>query len=221
MLLEILSRIVNMSMTASIVIIAVLLLRLVLRKAPKVYSYLLWFIVLFRLLCPVSISSAVSLMGMFDTPVTEDGVITYIPYADNLGREITAVNFEIIPDEFASEEMHGVEKMETTFDLRAILAVTGGTLWSAGVVALLIYSIFSLVRLKKNLVGSVKVGDGIYRADHIVTPFVMGIIYPRIYLPSDLTETEKDYILMHEKHHIKRGDHIFKMLFYMTLCVYW
>ncbi|MDE6744540.1 MAG: peptidoglycan DD-metalloendopeptidase family protein [Lachnospiraceae bacterium] len=221
MLLEILSRIVNMSMTASIVIIAVLLLRLVLRKAPKVYSYLLWFIVLFRLLCPVSISSAVSLMGMFDTPVTEDGVITYIPYADNLGREITAVNFEIIPDGFASEEMYGVEKMETTFDLRAILAVTGGTLWSVGVVVLLIYSIFSLVRLKKNLVGSVKLDDGIYRADHIVTPFVMGIIYPRIYLPSDLTETEKDYILMHEKHHIKRGDHIFKILFYVTLCVYW
>lgn len=75
MLLEMLSGIVNMSMTASIVIIAVLLLRLVLRKAPKVYSYLLWFIVLFRLLCPVSISSAVSLMGMFDTPVTEESVI--------------------------------------------------------------------------------------------------------------------------------------------------
>ncbi len=221
MLLEMLSGIVNMSMTASIVIIAVLLLRLVLRKAPKVYSYLLWFIVLFRLLCPVSISSAVSLMGMFDTPVTEEGVITYIPYVDNSVREITAVNFEIIPDGLASEEMHGVEKTETTYDLQEILVTTGVVLWIAGVVALLIYSIFSLVRLLKKLVGSVKVEDGIYRADHIVTPFVMGIIYPRIYLPSKLTETEKNYILMHEKHHIKRGDHIFKILFYMTLCVYW
>lgn len=112
MLLEMLSGIVNMSMTASIVIIAVLLLRLVLRKAPKVYSYLLWFIVLFRLLCPVSISSAVSLMGMFDTPVTEESVITYIPYADNLGREMTAVNFEIIPDGLASVEMHKMHSME-------------------------------------------------------------------------------------------------------------
>lgn len=221
MLLEMLSGIVNMSMTASIVIIAVLLLRLVLKKAPKVYSYLLWFIVLFRLLCPVSISSAVSLMGMFDTPVTEEGVITYIPYADNLGREITAVNFEIIPDGLASVEMHSVEKPETTYDLQKILAVTGEVLWIAGVVALLIYSIFSLARLLKNLVGSVKVDDRIYHADHIVTPFVMGIIYPRIYLPTDLTETEKNYILMHEKHHIKRGDHIFKALFYLTLCVYW
>lgn len=224
MLLEMLSGIVNMSMTASIVIIAVLLLRLVLRKAPKVYSYLLWFIVLFRLLCPVSISSAVSLMGMFDTPVTEESVITYIPYADNLGREITAVNFEIIPDGLASVEMHkmhSVEKPETTYDLQEILVMTGEVLWIAGVAALLIYSIFSLARLKKNLVGSVKVDDKINHADHIVTPFVMGIIYPRIYLPSALTETEKNYILMHEKHHIKRGDHIFKALFYLTLCVYW
>lgn len=221
MLLEMLSGIVNMSMTASIVIIAVLLLRLVLRKAPKVYSYLLWFIVLFRLLCPVSISSAVSLMGMFDAPVTEEGVITYIPYADNLGREVTAVNFEIIPDGLVSEEMHSAEKPETTYDLQEVLVVTGGVLWSAGVVALLIYSIFSLARLLKNLVGSVKVDDRIYHADHIVTPFVMGIIYPRIYLPTDLTETEKNYILMHEKHHIKRGDHIFKALFYLTLCIYW
>lgn len=221
MLLRMLSGIVNMSMTASIVIIAVLLLRLVLRKAPKVYSYLLWFIVLFRLLCPVSISSAVSLMGMFDTPVTEEGVITYIPYADNSVREVTAVNFEIIPDGLASMEMHSAERPETTYDLQEILVVTGEVLWSAGVVALIIYSIFNLVWLLKKLVGSVKVDNGIYRADHIVTPFVMGIVYPRIYLPSDLTETEKDYILMHEKHHIKRGDHIFKALFYMTLCIYW
>lgn len=221
MLLEMLSGIVNMSMTASIVIIAVLLLRLVLRKAPKVYSYLLWFIVLFRLLCPVSISSAVSLMGMFDTPVTEERVITYIPYADNSVREVTAVNFGIIPDGLASVETHSTEKPETTYDLQEILVVTGEGLWIAGVAALLIYSIFSLARLKKNLVGSVKVDDRIYHADHIVTPFVMGIIYPRIYLPSALTETEKNYILMHEKHHIKRGDHIFKALFYLTLCVYW
>lgn len=223
MLLKLLSGIVNMSMTASIVIIAVLLLRLVLKKAPKVYSYLLWFIVLFRLLCPVSISSAVSLMGMFDTPVTEEGVITYIPYVDNSAREVTKVHFDVIPEGISLKETPREEKLETTYDLQEImiLVLTGEGLWIAGVAALLIYSIFSLARLKKNLVGSVKVDDRIYHADHIVTPFVMGIIYPRIYLPSALTETEKNYILMHEKHHIKRGDHIFKALFYLTLCVYW
>ncbi len=221
MLLKMLSGIVNMSMTASIVIIAVLLLRLVLRKAPRVYSYLLWFIVLFRLLCPVSISSAVSLLGMFDAPVTEEGVITYIPYVDNSVGEVTKVHFEGIPEGSPLKEMPREEKPETAYDLQEILVVTGEVLWIAGVAALLIYSIISLARLKNNLVGSVKVEDRIYHTDHIVTPFVMGIVYPRIYLPSDLSETEKDYILMHEKHHIKRGDHIFKMLFYMTLCVYW
>lgn len=223
MLLKLLSGIVNMSTTASIVIIAVLLLRLVLKKAPKVYSYLLWFIVLFRLLCPVSISSAVSLMGMFDTPVTEEGVITYIPYVDNSVREVTKIHFEVISEGTPLKETPREENLETTYDLQEILVlgVTGGVLWSAGVVVLLLYSVLSLVKLRKNLVGSVKVDDGIYHADHIVTPFVMGIIYPRIYLPSALTETEKSYILMHEKHHIKRGDHIFKALFYLTLCVYW
>lgn len=225
MLLEnlslILSKILNMSITAGIVIAAVMLLRLALRKAPKIYSYLLWFIVLFRLLCPVSVSSAASLMGLFDTPVTEEEVIAYIPFADHSERTITTVNFEIIPDGYAAGKLQEENGPETVYELRKIMTAVGGILWIAGMIGLLLYSAFRLVRLLKKLVGSIKIGDGIYRADHIGTPFVIGIIFPRVYLPSDLTETEKEYILMHEKYHIKRGDHIFKILFYVTLCVYW
>lgn len=221
MLYEILSKIVNMSMTASIVIAAVLLLRLVLKKAPKIYSYLLWFIVLFRLLCPVSISSAVSLIGMLDTPVTEEGMIAYLPYADNSGKDIPAVNLGTMADRPVSPEIWHGEEPETAYEPWEILAGTGAVLWVAGVAAMLLCSAVSLVKLKKRLVGSVKASDRIYRADHIVTPFVMGIVYPRIYLPSNLSETEKNYILLHEKHHIRRGDHIFKILFYTALCVHW
>lgn len=206
MLWNILLKLINMSMTAGIVILTVLLLRLVLRKAPKVYSYLLWFIVLFRLLCPVSVSSAVSLMGLFDTPVTEEGVITYIPYTDNSEKEITVVNDANIPINSFPEEVSRGERAETAYGLREIMTMAGGIVWIVGVAGFLLYSVFSLIRLMKKLVSSVKVEDRIYRADHIATPFVIGIIFPRIYLPSGLTETEKNYILMHEKHHIKRGD---------------
>lgn len=225
MLLEnlsmVLSKILNMSITAGIVIAAVMLLRLALRKAPKIYSYLLWFIVLFRLLCPVSVSSAASLMGLFNTPVTEEEVIAYIPFTDNFERTITTVNFEIIPDGYAAGKQQEENRPETVYELKEIMTAVGGILWIAGMIGLLLYSVLRLVKLLKKLVGSIKIGDGIYRADHIETPFVIGIIFPKVYLPSGLTETEKEYILMHEKHHIKRGDHIYKLLFYTVLCVYW
>lgn len=215
------SKILNMSITASIVIAAVMLLRLALRKAPKIYSYLLWFIVLFRLLCPVSVSSAASLMGLFHTPVTEEEVIVYMPFTDHSERTITTVNFEIIPDGYGEGELQEENRPETVYELKKIMIAAGGILWIAGMIGLLLYSIFNLVKLLKKLVGSVKIGDGIYHADHIGTPFVIGIVFPKVYLPSDLAKTEKEYILMHEKHHIKRGDHIYKLLFYTALCVYW
>lgn len=245
---EILTKLVNMSVTASIAVAAILLIRLLLKKAPKVYSYLLWFIVLFRLLCPVSVSSDMSLMRFLDTPVTEEGMIEYIPSdysgqnamipesllsgkifnsngimsdgtaSDGMISSETALSGA---DSYDMEDAQNTESFADSANLLEVMAGMGTVLWSIGIAAMVLYSTVSLVLLKRKLIGSVEIEKNIYRADHIVSPFVIGIFRPRIYLPSNLSESEREYILLHEKHHIKRCDHIFKLVFYTVLCVYW
>ena len=94
-------------------------------------------------------------------------------------------------------------------------------IWLAGMALLLAYSLVSLLRLRRRLVGAVRLRDNIYLADHIPSPFVMGLIRPKIYLPSDLRETERGYILRHEQYHIRRRDHLVKFLSFLALCIHW
>ena len=96
-----------------------------------------------------------------------------------------------------------------------------GIIWLSGVLAMLIYSAVSLLLLRRRLVGAAPLRDNIYLADHIPTPFVMGLFRPRIYLPSTLTGREQAYIIRHEQHHIRRGDHIVKVLSFAALCIHW
>ena len=91
----------------------------------------------------------------------------------------------------------------------------------AGMVLLLAYSLVSLLRLRRRLVGTVRLRDNIYLADHIPSPFVMGLFRPKIYLPSILTETERGYILRHEQYHLRRRDHLVKFLSFLALCIHW
>lgn len=230
-----LSDLVNMSIKASIVFAVIVLIRLLLKKAPKIYSYLLWFIVLFRLICPVSVSSAVSLMGLFDTSVAEEKVTEYISpdynYNDYFSLSSIEGPFPVMYKTFFPQTIGNVPAVippegvkMVSFDLSATmhrLLKWGPVFWGIGIATMVLYSTISLVLLKRKLIGSVEIEKNIYKADHIVSPFVIGIFRPRIYLPSDLSESEREYILLHEKHHIKRCDHIFKLVFYMVLCVYW
>ncbi len=231
MVYEFFSQLVNMSMTAGIAVAVVCLLRLPLKKAPKIYSYLLWFIVLFRLLCPVSVPSPVSLMGILDMPVTEEGMIEYFPERVAGQESLTAAQAEDLLNAGAGaalpSETQGSQPVSDTVPgmtadgLSGILLRTGCILWGIGILGMISYSLISLILLRRKLVGSVEIGENIYQADHIVTPFVIGIFHPQIYLPSGLSGEEREYILLHEKHHIRRCDHIAKMIFYLVLCVYW
>lgn len=216
--------ILNMSLTAALVILAVLLARLALRRAPKVFSYVLWAVVLFRLLCPVSVSSAVSLLGALDAPVRERSTVTsvveYVP-AD-IVRDPTPQVTLIVPtvsNTVNNALPQGTE--QTAADpLAGPMALITLT-WLAGIAVLLVWSLASLLRLRRRLVGAVRLRDNIYLADHIPSPFVMGLFRPKIYLPSTLTETERGYILRHEQYHIRRGDHLIKLLAFLALCIHW
>ena len=219
-----LPKLLNMSLTASIAIICVLLLRLLLKKAPKVISYALWAVVLFRLLCPVSIESSLSLFGLMDAPtinsITGTSSIQYVP-ENIVHTEFPVVTFPIpgISETVNSMLPQGKEQLVAD-PLEAPVAI-GTYVWLVGVFLMAAYSVMSYVKLRRKLLIVSPLKENIYLVDEITTPFVMGLFRPKIYLPSDTEESQMDYIILHEKHHIRRGDHIIKVLAFLSLSIHW
>ena len=221
----------NMSLTASVVILAVLAVRLLLRRAPKVFAYALWAVVLFRLLCPVSVTSAVSLMGALGAPAQErtqrTSAVEYVP-ADIMIRGTAPAVTQLPQPPLPAETGGAVSDAPADTAPAAVPAMSFNEpvfiltlIWLVGMVLLLAYSLVSLLRLRRRLVGTVRLRDNIYLADHIPSPFVMGLFRPKIYLPSTLTETERGYILRHEQYHLRRRDHLVKFLSFLALCIHW
>lgn len=227
--------VLNMSLTASAVILVVLLARFLLRRAPKVFSYALWAVVLFRLLCPVSLTAGISLFGAVDAPVraATPGISTveYLPAVrENLttGAEETpatpAVPVMPVTDPEPVTPAVQPSQDETAPAAKSALpslSEVAAWVWLTGVVGMLGYSLVSLCRLRRRIVGAVRLRDNIYLADHIDSPFVMGVLRPRIYLPSTLAEGERGYIILHEQCHIQRFDPAVKLLSFTALCLHW
>ncbi|MBD5098241.1 MAG: hypothetical protein HDT35_01605 [Clostridiales bacterium] len=217
-------KVLSMSATAAAVILVVLLARLLLRRAPKVFSYVLWAVVLFRLLCPVSFESAFSVLPTVQSQPTADGqrvahVYTGIAVVNNPVNDY--LSGHPYPADFLDGPAPGADTSEefATMDWTTVAAVA----WLAGAAALLGYSLISLLILRRRLVGSVPLeGErGVRLADHIPSAFVLGLFRPRIYLPSDLPEGERDYILLHERTHIRRCDHLSRALAWLALAIHW
>lgn len=214
--------ILNMSLTAGIIIPFVMVLRLLLRRAPKIFSYVLWAVVLFRLVCPFSFSAAFSLLGALDAPKTAEGQISYISV--NVG-EMTAPGADTPPAATAVQgttdmQVAAPDKMPAANGVQTALAV-GSWIWLLGVSALLAYSVVSLAGLKRKLKSAEHEQGNIYTKENLETPFVCGIFLPKIYLPKVFAGEERAYILLHEQTHIRRGDHIVKVFFWLALCVHW
>lgn len=215
------SAVLNMSMTASIAILAVLAARIVLKRAPKIFSYALWAVVLFRLLCPVSLSSRFSLMGLFPAPATETGRMEYVSFNVPNG-ERPAMTGDVPGSQLDQTTENGMEPSIAEAGAAGdVLVWIGSVVWICGVAAMLLFHLLQLIRLRRELTGSTPLKDNIYLADHIPTPFVMGLTHPKIYLPSAMSEAERSYIIQHEKHHIRRRDHVIKPLAFAAVCVHW
>ena len=227
--------VLNMSMTASAVILVVLLARFLLRRAPKVFSYALWAVVLFRLLCPVSLTAGISLFGAMDAPVraATPGISTveYLPTVrENLpiGAGETPVTpvapVTLVTDpEPVTPAVSSSQGEPVSVEKPALpsLSEVAAWVWLAGVVGMLGYSLVSLCRLRRRVVGAARLRENIYLADHIDSPFVMGILRPKIYLPSTLAEEERGYIILHEQCHIRHFDPVVKLLSFVALCLHW
>lgn len=212
------SQVLNMSMTGSVVILLVMLARLILRRAPKIFSYALWAVVLFRLLCPVAFTAPVSALKALEPKVQEasesTSVIYFIPAEVNQNPDFTFVPAE---NQSGTEPVPAEESEHTRLDLMTVASYV----WLAGTGIMIAYSVIQYVRLRLKLIGAMAYRGNVYRADYIDTPCVMGILSPKIYLPSDVPKNERKYIIAHERHHISRCDHIIKLLAYSALCIHW
>ena len=214
----------NMSLTASVAIVFVLLLRLPLKKAPKVLSYALWGVVLFRLLCPISVESGLSLFGLLDTPVTASGTlassIAYVPN-DIVHMEYPSVELPAPGIGEAISDILPQGEEQLVADPLEAPAAAATYLWMVGVLGMGLYAAVSYLRLRRKLVTASLLRENIYLADEITSPFVLGLLRPKIYLPSSLEERERPYIVMHEQHHIRRLDHIVKVMAFIALSLHW
>lgn len=215
---SIFSQILNMSMTGSAVILLVMLARLILKRSPKIFSYALWSVVLFRLLCPVAFTAPISVLDVVEPEQKETSnntsIVTYIPATVN-----TQADFIMVQPEEQQVQVESVTEPEEQLQMTPMHAVA--LVWSAGMAGMMLYSVVQYLGLRRRLVGSMQLKGNIYLADHIDTAFVVGLVQPRIYLPSGVPNKERYFILAHEQHHIRRGDHIIKLLAYLALCIHW
>ncbi|MHC1722343.1 MAG: M56 family metallopeptidase [Aminipila sp.] len=207
---ELFFSVLRMSITASYVILFIIILRLPLKKVPKNISYALWSIAAFRLLCPFSFSSIISLI-----PTRAEEIPQYIfpnqithTYSNDFDT-FTEKALTVAPADY------DISPVQTFFNSWS------GYTWITGIVLMLMYSIVCILILKNHLKNAQHLEYNIYEAVNIKTPFVLGILNPRIYLPAGLTENEKKYIIQHEKTHISRHDHLVKLLAFLILCVHW
>ena len=203
-----------MSITASYLVLAVVIARALLKKAPKWITCLLWAMVGFRLICPFTIESVLSLIpGTQTITANETSVIRPFTVQSGIAGIDTSVN-EFLGDKYAE----GVTVPTNTFaDVTTVLSV----IWLVGLICMLIYGFISYIRLRKRVGVSLLFKDNIYYCDNIDTPFILGFFKPKIYVPSGISEEQTGYITLHEKAHLKRKDHLWKPLGFLLLSVYW
>ena len=205
-------RVLNMSLTGSIVIAVVLLARLLLRRAPKIYSYMLWAVVLFRLLCPISLSAGLSVLKPLPVTTSQGlSTVTYRPV-----EPVIPASGEI-GQEDARQEPAETVKAKTGAQAMTLAAAV----WLTVGGALAVCSLVQYIVLRRKLREAVPYRGEILLSDKIRTPFVMGVLSPKIYLPWDTPQEERRFIIAHERQHIHRRDPLWKLLGYLALCVHW
>lgn len=209
-------KLLNMSLTAGILVLVIMLLRFVLKKAPRKYICMLWFLVALRLVCPVGIPSALSLFNFIDIGNNSSGQVDYFSY--NEENDKPAVNFQVpvLVNDDLSVESVTVGMHTSDINLPILMWI-----WFFGVLALLAYAVGSYIYLRKKIAASICRENQIYVCDDIKSPFILGIIRPNIYLPSGLDSQTEKYVIAHEMSHIRRRDHWWKPFGYILLTVYW
>ena len=204
----------NLSISASWLVLAVLVLRLVSKRSPKWVNVLLWGIVALRLVLPFSIESALSLIPSAET--VSPAAVQFDP-APTITSGVSVIDNAVNPS--LSEHFSAVP----TASVNPLYVWTeiAGWVWLIGLGAMLLYALVSYLRLRRRVSVSLPVQDHIYLCDAISSPFILGVVKPHIYLPSDLDEVQRQNVLSHEQAHLARRDHWWKPLGFALLAVYW
>lgn len=206
-------KLVNLSISASWLILAVLVLRVVLKKAPKWVMPLLWGVVALRLVCLFSIESALSLIPSAETIPTE--IVTET--RESVLYEQATLDIVTNPTlPSAAEVPVGVSRQQAQVDFNIY-----SVLWLAGMAALLVHALVSAGKLKRKLATAILLRDNIYESEFVDSPFVFGVVKPNIYLPMHMDEGTAAYVIAHERAHLARRDHWWKVLGYLVLALHW
>ena len=218
-------KILNMSITGAYVIVAVILVRLLLSRMPKRYAYWLWSVVLFRLVCPVSLSGVFSLFRVkpFDMTVAQrDGaaMLRFVP--ENIGVMASPEMTVGIPvmNAAISGSLPDATPFASINPLQIWISL-GTVIWAIGLVLFLTYNLYTYFTLKRRMAHAVRLEGNAYESDCIRSPFLLGFLNPRIYMPFGMSVGERAYILAHERVHLKRMDHVVKLLAFLVLVLHW
>lgn len=207
-------KLLNLSISASWLVLVVLALRLMLKRAPKWVNVLLWGMVALRLMVPFSIESALSLIPSAETVSPE--VVQFDP-APTITSGVTIIDNAVNPslsESFAAAPLASVNPLY-------VWTYLAGWVWLIGLAAMLLYALVSYLRLRRRVSASIRLWENIYVCDEVPSPFILGIVRPRIYLPSALDEAQRGSVLSHERAHLARRDHWWKPLGFALLAVYW
>lgn len=207
-------KLLNLSISASWLVLVVLALRLVLKRAPKWVNVLLWGMVALRLMLPFSIESALSLIPSAETVSPE---VVQFDTAPTITSGVTIIDNAVNPslsESFAAAPLASVNPLY-------VWTYLAGWVWLIGLAAMLLYALVSYLRLRRRVSASIPLRENIYVCDEVPSPFILGIVRPRIYLPSALDEAQRGSVLSHERAHLARRDHWWKPLGFALLAVYW
>jgi beta-lactamase regulating signal transducer with metallopeptidase domain len=218
--------VLNMSLTASYVITAIMLVRLFLKKAPKVISYVLWAVAGIRLVIPFTFENVFSLIPFKAQPIPQTAALgENISFSSSAGAALEAIGDAAngglgTITVYLGKTADGYPVTTEAYHSEVWL-MFGSYLWVIGIAVLLIYSAVSIVLLNRRLCGAVLTEGNIYEAENLKTPFVLGLFRPKIYIPYGLSIEEKSYIILHEQTHIKRFDYLAKLIAFLILCIHW
>jgi hypothetical protein len=231
------SKISGIALAATLAVTCIQLIICWSHRIPKRICYYMLYIVIFRLLCPVSISSPVSI---FNLDIIEKIATRYVATEDNLGRTGEyewagewSENYEkameagIEPEQtlptvkgvwYSYDEEGNMIPVKTTAE---VYGPTIAAVWLTVMVLLMLYGAGSYFWLRRKVMTATRIEDNVYESDHIKTAFILGFIHPKIYLPLGLSEEQRKYVVCHERMHIKHGDHIVKAVAYIAMCIHW
>ena len=207
-------KLLNLSISASWLVLAVLVLRLISKRSPKWVNVLLWGIVALRLVLPFSIESALSLIPSAET--VSPAAVQFAP-APTITSGVSVIDNAVnssLSEHFAAVPTASVNPLYVWTEI-------AGWVWLIGLGAMLLYALVSYLRLRRRVSVSLPIQDHIYLCDAISSPFILGVVKPRIYLPSGLDEVQRQNVLAHEQAHLARRDHWWKPLGFALLAVYW